>query len=139
MGLKTGYHCDVWSIGCVVFELCNGKRLFDVRKEEELFILVHNTVGPFSKSQLDRAISPENKNRIEMTLHKSELDDVIDKLVGRIDTINKQLEEIERDEKDLYGLLKQMLLIDVDERISLREALNLTFFYRVGRDRKLDR
>ena len=128
MGMKTGYHCDVCSIGCVVFELCKGKRLFDVKKEEELFILVHNTVGPFSKSQLDRAMSPENKNRIELTLHKSELDDVINKLVDRIDAINKQLEEIERDEKDLYDLLKQMLLIDLDKRISLREALNLKFF-----------
>ena len=128
MGMKIGYHCDVWSVGCVVFELCKGKTLFNVRKEEELLILVHNTFGPFSKLQLERVMSPENKHKVKLTLRKRELDDVIDKLVSRIDMINKQLGEIKRDERGLYDLLKQLLVIDLDKRISLHEALNLSFF-----------
>ena len=128
MGMEIGYHCDVWSIGCVVFELCKGKTLFNVRKEEELLILVHNTFGPFSKLQLERVMSPENKHKVKLTLRKRELDDVIDKLVSRIDMINKQLGEIKRDERGLYDLLKQLLVIDLDKRISLHEALNLSFF-----------
>ena len=138
MGMKIGYHCDVWSIGCVVFELCKGKTLFNVRKEEELLILVHNTFGPFSKLQLERVMSPENKHKVALTLRMSELDDVIDKLVSRIDVINKQFREIERDEKDLYDLLKQLLVIDPDKRLSLREALSLPFFTEFEGSTKLD-
>eukprot|EP00475_Leptophrys_vorax_P033131 TRINITY_DN51833_c0_g1_i2.p1 TRINITY_DN51833_c0_g1~~TRINITY_DN51833_c0_g1_i2.p1 ORF type:complete len:502 (+),score=82.79 TRINITY_DN51833_c0_g1_i2:990-2495(+) len=42
-----GYPIDMWSLGCVLAELCIGRPLFRVRTTQELFLGMHQLLGPF--------------------------------------------------------------------------------------------
>jgi len=43
---------DIWSIGCVIYELYTGKILFPGRSNNEMLKLVMDVQGPFPKKML---------------------------------------------------------------------------------------
>ena len=63
MGHKIGYPCDVWSIGCTIFQLITGKQLFIVSKIEELLVLIDETLDSFTVKQM-KYITSDNNNPI---------------------------------------------------------------------------
>ena len=72
MGFDIGYPCDVWSIGCTIFELVTGERLFEVNSMVELVILIHMTICPFSTDQLDQMSSDDNEHKVSLPEDESE-------------------------------------------------------------------
>jgi len=53
LGLKWGYECDVWSIGCILLELAYGSIVFDSKDNLEHLYLIQELISPFPKWMLD--------------------------------------------------------------------------------------
>ena len=123
LGYKMGYPCDVWSIGCTVFELATQYLPFLAYSVEELFLVINETVGPFTKCQIKQIEHVDNENRISME-EKEKFDDLSEKIT----VLNDALDELKQEEKDLYDVIMKMLIIDPEKRISLKEVLELPFF-----------
>ena len=41
------YPCDIWSIGCVLFELCIGEPLFQTKQDRQHLALMEKMIGRF--------------------------------------------------------------------------------------------
>ena len=124
MGHKIGYPCDVWSIGCTIFEIYTGKQLFKLRVIEELFVLIDKTLGPFTENQVKSITSHKDVRGIDFK--GAEAKYVY--LDGNVESVKGHFEEIEKEEKDLYEVINKMLIIDPKERIGLCEVEKFQFF-----------
>ncbi|KAH0794015.1 kinase-like protein [Histomonas meleagridis] len=49
MGLRWGYECDIWSLGCILVELSLGRICFDARDLIEHLYLIQHMIGPIPK------------------------------------------------------------------------------------------
>ncbi|GLI63601.1 hypothetical protein VaNZ11_006603 [Volvox africanus] len=56
LGMKYDYAMDMWSVGCVVYELFTGNILFPGRTNNEMVKLMMDVKGPFTKKMLRRCL-----------------------------------------------------------------------------------
>ena len=105
-------------MGCTIFEICTRNQLFDVKKINELLVLIDRTLGYFTRKQRGYIISENNNPRIE--LPKPDED-----LLHKVKVIEDLFEEIKEEDEDIYKVIKRMLTIDPEERISLGTAVDL--------------
>ena len=54
LGLPYDYAMDMWSVGCVLFELFTGKIAFPGKSNNEMLKLMMDLKGPFPKKMLKR-------------------------------------------------------------------------------------
>nr|BBC28445.1 serine/threonine-protein kinase PRP4 [Yamagishiella unicocca] len=54
LGMKYDFAMDMWSVGCVVYELFTGNILFPGRTNNEMVKLMMDVKGPFTKKMLRR-------------------------------------------------------------------------------------
>lgn len=55
LGLPYDHPLDIWSIGCVIYELLTGKILFPGKTNNEMLKLMMDLKGPFPKKMLKKA------------------------------------------------------------------------------------
>ena len=122
LGLNIGYPCDVWSIGCTLFEFFTNKILFKATTLAELYVLIEETLGSFSEAQ-NRKIQSTNKKIL--LDHKQKSTKYVKK---KARCIKNYFNHSNENQKNLYDVIMKMLVIDPRKRISLSEALNLPFF-----------
>jgi len=60
LGLPYDHALDMWSVGCVLYELFTGKILFPGRTNNEMLKLMMSFKGPFSKKMLRKGAFSEN-------------------------------------------------------------------------------
>ena len=119
IGTNIGYKNDVWSIGCVLFEVFAGEKLFPVQNENDLYKIMDKTLGPFSLVQASRINGYLSQRGPKVNFRAG----------ADIDTrrIDSYFDEDDLDQKHLKDLIIKMLEIKSDERISLSDALNSPF------------
>ena len=120
MGFNIGYACDVWSIGCNLFELFTKKSLFTANTQAALYVLIEATLGPFSELQVKQIQRTKKIILPDQELTKYWKNKAI--------CINNYFNHSDEDHKNLYDVIMKMLEVDPTKRISLTEALNLPFF-----------
>uniref|UniRef100_A0A7C9E4M9 Dual-specificity kinase n=1 Tax=Opuntia streptacantha TaxID=393608 RepID=A0A7C9E4M9_OPUST len=54
LGLGWSYPCDVWSIGCILVELCSGEALFQTHENLEHLAMMERVFGPLPQHMLKR-------------------------------------------------------------------------------------
>ncbi|KAJ7294770.1 hypothetical protein O6H91_14G023900 [Diphasiastrum complanatum] len=47
LGLGWSYPCDLWSVGCILVELCSGDTLFQTHENLEHLAMMERVLGPF--------------------------------------------------------------------------------------------
>ena len=116
------YKCDVWSIGCTIFELVTGKTLFKPKSDgclttdgQHLYEM-QCYFGRIPKQMIDNSDKKKlffTKDGLIKGINKIEYNSLIEDSIN--DTILKNL---------LYGIFK----FDVDKRFSFEQCLNHKWF-----------
>ena len=55
LGLPYGPAVDMWSLGCILFELCTGLPLFPANDSTELLHLIRARVGPIPQHLIEKS------------------------------------------------------------------------------------
>jgi len=142
LGLSYDYAMDMWSIGCVIYELFTGKIAFPGKSNNEMLKLMMDLKGAFPKKMLRRGVFVEKHfdNDANMTFYLMEEDPVTKKPVRRAISNPKQSRELLSDLemkagkstdrkklRQLADLLEQMFMLDPEKRITVNQAFSHPF------------
>ena len=82
---------DIWSVGCVFAEMCNGKSLFRGKNEEHMLHLIYNILGSPKTSEWEEVVSLSNYTKFEIE-HKEP--QVLGKFIKNLDEAGLDLLEV---------------------------------------------
>lgn len=112
---------DVWSIGCVLFELYTGNLLFNTSDDDvEHLAIMEKILGPLPA---------------KMTV-KREYFELLPG-VGLHQPLRSSLEETTDEHMQLFDLMEKMLVCEPSKRIMLKEALQHQFFEKLPPSQQL--
>ncbi|XP_074601952.1 CDC like kinase darkener of apricot isoform X5 [Brevipalpus obovatus] len=126
--------CDVWSIGCILFELYLGVTLFQTHDNREHLAMMERILGP-----LPYRMCRKTKTKY---YHHGRLDWDYKSSAGRYvrencQPLHRYLINDDEDHRLLFDLIEKMLQYEPMSRISLEEALNHPFFDKLPPEKKL--
>ncbi|CBZ28280.1 protein kinase-like protein [Leishmania mexicana MHOM/GT/2001/U1103] len=130
LGNKWHYAADVWSIGCILYEVAIGHRLFESRDDLTHLHMMDRRIG-----RLPEAFSKHSKYSSKYFNSRGDFlstPDVIRFSKCRLTPIRDMF----KDDRDFLHLLKGLLTYNPDERMTAPEALALPIFDRVRVARK---
>lgn len=127
--------CDVWSIGCIMFELAFGITLFQTHDNKEHLAMMERILGRFPEKFVSKARAKYfSKGRLcwdekssagrYVREHCKPLKRYLD---ARLATSQHTDQEAE-DWEDMFDLIKKMLIYEPSRRLTLGEALRHSFF-----------
>ncbi|KAM3967088.1 CDC like kinase darkener of apricot isoform 2-T2 [Aphomia sociella] len=126
--------CDVWSIGCIMFELHLGITLFQTHDNREHLAMMERILGPIPYRMA-------RKTRTKYFYHgKLDWDDKSS--AGRYVRENckpllRYLQSNSEEHRQLFDLIARMLEYEPSQRITLRDALKHPFFSKLPPHQRL--
>ncbi|RAL47560.1 hypothetical protein DM860_011298 [Cuscuta australis] len=110
LGLGWTYPCDIWSVGCILIELCSGEALFQTHENLEHLAMMEKLVALFL------SVVPKVPSY---------------RLISRsAEKYNLVMQHVDHSAGDLISLLQGLLRYDPTERLTARQALHHPFFSR---------
>ncbi|XP_059084514.1 dual specificity protein kinase CLK2-like [Tigriopus californicus] len=120
--------CDVWSVGCIIFELALGITLFQTHDNKEHLAMMERILGPLPERMVARTrVKYFSHGRLCWDEKSSAGRYVREHCKPLHRYIPKNSTDIE-DWEDMFDLIKKMLIYDPERRLTLREALRHAFF-----------
>ncbi|XP_007436922.1 dual specificity protein kinase CLK3 isoform X1 [Python bivittatus] len=118
--------CDVWSIGCILFEYYRGFTLFQTHENREHLVMMEKILGLIPQHMI-------RKTRKQKYFHKGNL--VWDENTSDGRYVQENCKPLQTymlhdssEHLQLFNLMRQMLEFDPAERITFAEALHHPFF-----------
>ncbi|WCJ29798.1 Protein kinase superfamily protein [Euphorbia peplus] len=132
LGLGWTYPCDLWSVGCILVELCSGEALFQTHENLEHLAMMERVLGPLPEQMIRKANKgaekyfrrgtrlnwPEGAVSRESIRAVKKLDHLKNMVSQRVDSSRSTLTDL------LHGLLKY----EPSERLTAHQALDHPFF-----------
>ncbi|XP_074294661.1 serine/threonine-protein kinase AFC2-like isoform X3 [Silene latifolia] len=136
LGLGWSYPCDVWSIGCILIELCSGEALFQTHEDLEHLAMMERVLGSLPQHMLKRADRHAEKyvrrGRLDWPDGATSRDSL--RAVTKLPRLqNLVMQHVDHSGGDFIDLLQGLLRYDPLERLTAREALRHPFFSRESR------
>lgn len=137
--LQLGWHhpCDLWSIGCILYELYTGNPPFTLKTDtnQEHLAMIEHVIGPIPCSMASKTKIAGYFKDGKVNLDKRSR-------TGRHIRENcKPLADYMKDQKEhtkhLFDLMRRMLEIDVSKRITAAKSLEHAFFKSMPKDKRL--
>ncbi|XP_050377816.1 serine/threonine-protein kinase AFC2 isoform X1 [Argentina anserina] len=133
LGMGWSYPCDVWSIGCILVELCTGEALFQTHENLEHLAMMERVLGPLPQHMLKRADRHAEKyvrrGRLDWPEGAASRDSI--KAVQKLARLqNIIMQHVDHSAGDLIHLLQGLLKYDPSDRLTARQALRHSFFTR---------
>ncbi|MQL79682.1 hypothetical protein Taro_012121 [Colocasia esculenta] len=133
LGLGWSYPCDVWSIGCILVELCSGETLFQTHENLEHLAMMERVLGPLPPHMLRTADHHADKyirrGRLDWPLRTTSKESI--KAVTKLPRLqNLVMQHVDHSAGDLIDLLQGLFRYDPVERLTAHEALRHPFFTR---------
>ena len=132
LGHDYNYKCDIWALGCLIFEILTGDILFNPNKDVNIsrdmyhIISIQELCGNFSRNFINscekKKMFFDNKGKLKNASLINNIS-ITDKLNNKLKE-KYDLNEI----KTLVDLLNQMLLYDPNKRIDIKTCLNHKWF-----------
>ncbi|KAJ7966004.1 Protein kinase [Quillaja saponaria] len=132
LGLGWSYPCDLWSVGCILVELCSGGALFQTHENVEHLAMMERVLGPLPEHMIRRANRGAEKyfrqgsrlNWPEGAVSRESIK-AVRKLPRLKDLISQN---VDSSKSSLADLLHGLLKYDPSERLTARQALDHPFF-----------
>jgi len=117
--------CDVWSIGCILFELYLGITLFQTHDNREHLAMMERILGTIP-SRLSKRTRTKyfHHGRLDWDDRSKEARYVRE----NCKPLKRYMKSDTEDERQLFDLISKMLEYDPSSRITLKEALDHPFF-----------
>ncbi|XP_060201767.1 serine/threonine-protein kinase AFC1-like isoform X2 [Lycium barbarum] len=134
LGLGWNYPCDMWSVGCILVELCSGEALFQTHENLEHLAMMEKVLGPLPQHMAVRADRRAEKYfrrgaRLDWPERATSSESM--RAVWKLPRLpNLIMQHVDRSAGDLIDLLQGMLCYDPTERLKATEALRHPFFSR---------
>ncbi|KAH6559449.1 hypothetical protein KP509_1Z008500 [Ceratopteris richardii] len=131
LGLGWSYPCDMWSIGCILVELCTGEALFQTHENLEHLAMMERVLGPIPQQISLRAEKAEKyfTRRGELNWPDGAVSRESVRAVRRMTRLrNLIMQHVDHSAGLLIDLLQGLLKFDPAERLTAKEALRHPFF-----------
>ncbi|XP_023726097.1 serine/threonine-protein kinase Doa isoform X7 [Cryptotermes secundus] len=127
--------CDVWSIGCIIFELYLGITLFQTHDNREHLAMMERILGPIPYRMA-------RKTKTKYFYH-GKLDWDEKSSAGRYvrencKPLHRYQNTEDEDHRQLFDLIARMLEYEPSSRLTLGEALHHPFFDKIPPHQRLD-
>ncbi|KAJ0030941.1 hypothetical protein Pint_12774 [Pistacia integerrima] len=132
LGLGWSYPCDMWSVGCILIELCTGGALFQTHENLEHLAMMERVLGPIPEHMIQRASRGSEKyfrrgsrlNWPEGAVSRESI-----RAVRKLDNLKNMVSlHVDSSRSTFIDLLHGLLKFDPSERLTARQALNHPFF-----------
>ncbi|KAG5475413.1 hypothetical protein LSCM1_03529 [Leishmania martiniquensis] len=130
LGNKWHYAADMWSVGCILYEVAAGHRLFETREDLTHLHMMDRRIG-----RLPEAFSKHSKYSSKFFNSRGDFlstPDVIRFSKCRLTPIRDMFKH----DRDFLQLLRGLLTYNPDERMTAAEALALPMFDAIRAARK---
>ncbi|XAR64475.1 Dual-specificity kinase [Bertholletia excelsa] len=133
LGLGWSYPCDIWSVGCILVELCSGEALFQTHENLEHLAMMERVLGPIPQHMLKRidrhAEKYVRRGRLDWPEGATSRESI--KAVMKLPRLqNLVMQHVDHSAGDLIDLLQGLLKYDPSIRMTAHEALRHPFFTR---------
>ncbi|EXB82490.1 Serine/threonine-protein kinase AFC2 [Morus notabilis] len=133
LGLGWSFPCDLWSVGCILVELCSGEALFQTHENLEHLAMMERVLGPLPQHMLKRADHHAEKyvkrGRLDWPEGAASRESI--KAVLKLPRLqNLVMQHVDHSAGDLIDLLQGLLRYDPFHRLTACEALRHPFFTR---------
>lgn len=81
LGLKYGEPIDMWSVGCVLFELYTGKILFQGGDNNEMLYLIQEVKGRFPNKLLKKAKFANMHYDVDYVFERRKIDKITNQVI----------------------------------------------------------
>ncbi|KAG0533698.1 hypothetical protein BDA96_04G215600 [Sorghum bicolor] len=122
LGLGWSYPCDIWSVGCILVELCTGEALFQTHENLEHLAMMERVLGPLPYHMLKRADRHSDKYIRKGRLNWPEGCTSRESMKAVMKLSRLQAAG------DFIDLLQGLLKYDSADRLTAEEALRHPFF-----------
>ncbi|KAH8492939.1 hypothetical protein H0E87_022261 [Populus deltoides] len=134
LGLGWSYPCDIWSVGCILVELCTGEALFQTHENLEHLAMMERVLGPMPQHILKRVDRHAGKyvrrGRLDWPEGAASRESM--KAVLKLPRLqNLVMQHVDQSAGDLIHLLQGLLRYDPLDRLTAREALRHPFLAKV--------
>ncbi|CAN6238528.1 unnamed protein product [Urochloa humidicola] len=131
LGLAWSYPCDIWSVGCILVELCTGEALFQTHENLEHLAMMERVFGPLPYHMLKRADRHSEKyirkGRLNWPEGCTSRESM--KAVMKLPKLqNLVMQNVDQSAGDFIDLLQGLLKYDPANRLTAQEALKHPFF-----------
>lgn len=132
LGVGWHYPCDLWSIGCILVELCTGEALFQTHENLEHLAMMERVLGPLPQHMVRGANSSASKyfkRGARLNWPEGSMSRLSIKAVRKLDRLKDLVSRhVEYSRSSLTDLLYGLLCFEPSERLTAREALDHPFF-----------
>lgn len=119
--LGWSHPCDVWSIGCILFEIYYGSLLFYTEEDREHLALMEMALGSFPVSMINATVTDHFKN--------GQVDWIPNGCNGSVnEPLKAYMLNSTVDDELLFDLIEKMCRYEPDKRIPIGDALEHPFF-----------
>jgi len=121
--------CDVWSIGCIIFEAAIGTTLFQTHENREHLAMMERVLGPIPSrmARKSRAKYFDRYDRLDWD-EESRSGRYVRKNCKSLYRYVSRDNKDDQDWEDLFDMIRKMLIYEPNKRLSLEEALRHPFF-----------
>ncbi|KAK1286275.1 Serine/threonine-protein kinase AFC1 [Acorus calamus] len=134
LGLGWNYPCDLWSVGCILIELCSGEALFQTHENLEHLAMMERVLGPLPQHMVNRADRRAEKyfrRGVRLDWPEGATSRESMRAVWKLPRLpNLVMQHVDHSAGDLIDLLQGLLRYDPNDRMNAREALRHPFFTR---------
>ncbi|CAF0990092.1 unnamed protein product [Rotaria magnacalcarata] len=128
--------CDVWSVGCILFELYLGFTLFQTHDNKEHLAMMERILGPIPYRMAKQ--SKKTKYFYHGRLDWDERSSAGRYVRDNCKPLRRYMMSDEADHQQLFELIEKMLEYDPKRRITLIDALRHPFFERLLPEQRIN-
>uniref|UniRef100_A0A0N5CBI9 Protein kinase domain-containing protein n=1 Tax=Strongyloides papillosus TaxID=174720 RepID=A0A0N5CBI9_STREA len=126
--------CDVWSIGCIMFELYCGKTLFQTHDNREHLAMMERILGTIPLRMAKRT---RTKYFYHGKLDWNEKSESGAYVREHCKPLSRYMTSKDEETQELFDLISLMLCYEPTQRITLEKALTHSYFSRIPEDKRL--